>query len=249
VSRLPRVYLAGKIGKHDWRHGLFQVEQWGGRRYDGTSGPILRYNREHDLVEAIAPGSTRDGFEYAGPYFLSDDHGCFHGQSQHGLIDPGWADGPGIDGDWPSPLGRRTVMRSCLRWLASADVVFCWLETTDAYGTLVELGYAKGRSIPVYLAPDMNVQAEWMSKQDDYHEPPLHATEDALAEWETKRARSDQFFTWEAWADLWFARALADGMDGDWTPQGAWQDFVKWWAKRNWNDRPQRRLWFVEWER
>lgn len=243
MSRRPRVYLAGKIGKHDWRHGLFNVEQWG----DGSSGPILRYNVEQDCVETIGPGSQRDGFEYAGPYFLSDDHGCFHGQSQHGLIDPGWADGPGIEGDWPSPLRRRTVMRSCLRWLSQSDVVFCWLESTDAYGTLVELGYAKGRGIPIYLAPDMNVQAAWAAAEPDYDDPHADVSDEQRDIWASNLEIQRQFFGWEAWADLWFAREIADGIDGEWNPLGAWADFVRWWGGRRWDERPQRTLWFVEW--
>lgn len=247
MARLPRVYLAGKISKHDWRHGLFSCDQWGGNRFNGGGyGPILQYNAEHDYIDVIAPGDVTDGFEYAGPYFLGDDHGCFHNPSGHGLIDPGWADGPGIEGNWPSPLSRRTVMRSCLRWMESADVVFCWLESLDAYGTLVELGYAAARGIPIYLATDMNVQAEWMAGQPDYHEPPVGATPAEVEAWEDNRRRNDRFLGWEGWADLWFVRALATGLEGEWTAKGAWQDFVQWWQRRGNFDPDRRRFWLVE---
>lgn len=137
-----RAYLAGKIGPHDWRHDLFELrgidlglaETWSGR---ATNYPELR--------ETSDPG----GLIYGGPYFISCDHNCYHGPTRHGR-GSGDPMACGLGGE-PRDL---TVMR-CQQWIRSADVVFVWLNSTDAYGTLVEIGYAKAIGKPVFIAVDM----------------------------------------------------------------------------------------------
>lgn len=226
MSRLPRVYLAGKIGKHDWRHGLFDVSQSWDQRY--------RYDRARDVVEVIRKHpDVRDGFEYAGPYFLSDDHGCFHGQSQHGLIDPGYADGPGdVEDDWPTPLSQQTVMRSCLAWINAADVVFCWLDARDAYGTLVELGYAHARGIPVFLSWNKGIQSDWDGSERSRH-----------------GAADDEPQDVEVWQDFWFVREMSTLRWPSEDSHDAWRHFVRWWSGRGWSpDGDRRRLLFVGWK-
>ena len=61
----PSLYLAGKIGKNDWRHNLV---------------PNLRDRKWKD-----GPIET-DSFLYVGPFFVSCDHGCGHSPGGHGLV-------------------------------------------------------------------------------------------------------------------------------------------------------------------
>ena len=61
----PNVYLAGKIGKNDWRHSLV---------------PNLRERTWRD-----GPIET-DSFSYIGPFFVSCDHGCSHNPEGHGMV-------------------------------------------------------------------------------------------------------------------------------------------------------------------
>ena len=207
ADRLPRVYLAGKIGKHDWRHTLFPLRH-----------VELSYDERYDRISLNQQPLTRDGFEYCGPYFLGDDHGCFHGRNQHGLIDPGWADGHSMDDqDFPQVLKRQTVMRSCLHWIDQADAVFCWLDALDAYGTLAELGYARARDIPIYLAPDAEIRGK--EPVAGLPEPPEDRTFSALE-------------------DFWFVTAMADEVESDYDVAYAWKDFVAWWEKRGWSPPP-----------
>ena len=49
-----------------------------------------------------------------------------------------------------SPLAPAEVAARCLGWLRSSDVVFVWLDSVTAYGTLAEIGYAGGIGLPVY---------------------------------------------------------------------------------------------------
>ena len=154
---MPSVYLAGKVGHTDWRHSLFPLRH-----------VELRYQAPMDRVVLDQEPLTRDGFEYAGPYFLSDDHGCFHGPTRHGLIDPGWADGVSVaDENFPQHLERRTVLNSCLYWLSTAKAVFCWIDSETAYGTLVEIGYAAAlqKTIFVAFSGEIDVPELWFARQ------------------------------------------------------------------------------------
>ena len=137
-----RVYLAGKISKNDWRHQIFA----GLREYD--------YDRIHgdyleDLDEEREPLREWD-IEYGGPYFISDDRGGFHGEGMHGR---------GV-GRKESPLPQvkidraGQVVRRCFEWIKSSDVFFCWLDAEDAYGTIVELGYAAALNKRIFMAID-----------------------------------------------------------------------------------------------
>ena len=61
----PNLYLAGKIGKNDWRHELVP----GLRDQAWNDGPI-----------------KTNSFLYIGPYFVSCDHGCSHTPGGHGMV-------------------------------------------------------------------------------------------------------------------------------------------------------------------
>lgn len=122
-----RVYLAGKIAKGDWRHALV---------------PRLR----SQLVDLepygdwpVLPGAIRGTFDYVGPFFVACDHGCWHGPQSHGMGAEGDAEGMGSGSVFER---RRFVAKRCLEAIGRADIVFGWLDTLDAYGTLVEIGFA-----------------------------------------------------------------------------------------------------------
>ena len=141
---MTSIYLAGKIGPNDWRHELLGWGLRGAWEYD--------YDAEQMTPQwpAITNGIL-DTFDYAGPYFVSDDHGCGHGSSTHGC---------GSDGALTcSPdqnLPKRPQVRDlCLAAIQAADIFFAWLDDPTAYGTLVEIGYAKalGKKI-VVAAPE-----------------------------------------------------------------------------------------------
>src|SRR5581483_9440880 len=77
--------------------------------------------------------------DYVGPFFLSCDHGCYHGPSSHGY-------GYGPDAQ------HRLVSGLCLGALHRADLIFAWIDSRDCYGTLVELGYAKSMGKRIVIA-------------------------------------------------------------------------------------------------
>lgn len=120
---MTSIYLAGKVSKNDWRHTVVA----GLRNASVMGSPVP--TRWPVLKKAVC-----GAFDYTGPYTMSCDHGCAHG-GRHGCGD-GQAEGP-------APT-REQLNALCLDAISRADVVFAWLDDPTAYGTLVEIGYARG---------------------------------------------------------------------------------------------------------
>lgn len=138
MNTKPRFYLAGKIGKNDWRHEI--VPDLRGAIYPDDDQHLL-FDIEYTLDCGL--------FDYGGPFFVSCDHGCFHGGNNHGV---GVISNDG--GDDPIPANsiakrRKRVFGINLRRLERATHVFAYLESADCYGTLIELGYAAMRGTPL----------------------------------------------------------------------------------------------------
>jgi hypothetical protein len=124
----PRIYIAGKIQKNDFRHAIIP-----GLRDHNHSKGHLDCGR----------------FLYVGPFFESCDHGCRHGGNTHGVL------GIGCEPVRPG-LTQRQVKERNTRALRASDALFAYIETGDAYGSLVEIGMAQALGIPtrVLFGPD-----------------------------------------------------------------------------------------------
>jgi hypothetical protein len=115
---------------------------------------------------ASVPGAF---VRYGGPNALSCDHGCWHGEA-HGLVDCSklgfffdehqfflQADSepldstrcPGTD-DYLGFSPNQAVLR-CLNQIEKADAVHAYIDSEDAVGTFVELGWAAAKGKPIYL--------------------------------------------------------------------------------------------------
>jgi len=131
---IPAVYLAGKIGKNDWCHGLVP----GLRGHAWKDGPIVM-----------------EGWQYVGPFFVSCDHGCNHVPNGHG------AAGGYMVGE--SAYTRQDVIRNNNASLDAANLVFAYITKTDCYGTLIEIGWAlrAGKRVVLAFAPDIPHQDFW----------------------------------------------------------------------------------------
>lgn len=135
-----KFYLAGKISYHGWRTHIC---------------PGIRDATPGDEIKTIIPEHT-----CVGPYFISCDHGCCHGDTTHGA---GFGCGCGSDlEEWVRNkthahnfMGRRSlVSQMCLEAIEESDVVFAWIDSDAVYGTIAEIGYARGLNKPVYIAYD-----------------------------------------------------------------------------------------------
>jgi len=146
------VYCAGKIAKNDWRHELFPTlrSAVSAGAYNTSEQPDLG----PDLLRDGSPGRFQGGdvYLYGGPFFLSCDHGCAHGRDTHGQGPNACFDVP--RSDHGVTFAPETVAARCLEWLRWCDVVFVWLDSPTAYGTIAEIGYARGIGLPVFCYHD-----------------------------------------------------------------------------------------------
>lgn len=126
------IYMAGKISKNDWRSAFVDMRQIGFGMYDQLDQPRFDF--------PITP--MANGHNYTGPYFVSCDHGCYHGDNAHGM-------GAGIigcsgDGPTEKDMTRKRVFDACQTALWFSNTVFAWIDSPDCYGTIAEIGLAAG---------------------------------------------------------------------------------------------------------
>ncbi len=130
----PRIYLGGKIGKNDWRQAIV---------------PGLRSALYED-------GPFDAGtFIYAGPYFVSCDHGCNHGPTTHGVLparsslsDPCYEPFEGAQPD------RHEVARRAIEGVRMSQLVFVYINALDCIGSIFEIGVAAQMRKPMALCFD-----------------------------------------------------------------------------------------------
>jgi hypothetical protein len=148
VRRTPKVYLAGRVSKNDWRHNLVP----------GLRGAVQSY--EMSAVPFPDDMATEDGFSYQGPFFVSDDHGCAHGPGSHGNGANGCMEQAELQ-----DAHRTLVAERCVEGIRRSDHVFVWLDDFAAFGTLVEVGVAValGKKVWIYASEDLAISELWFA--------------------------------------------------------------------------------------
>lgn len=124
------VYLAGKISPHDWRN------------------KFCNYRNVPDDPEDIARGyiaHVDDNLSITGPFFISCDHGCYHGDGSHGV-------GAVNGGCMSVHYTREEVFSICKRQIDGAEILFAYINSNDCYGTLAEIGYAHAMGKDIVIA-------------------------------------------------------------------------------------------------
>lgn len=129
------IYLAGKIAHHDWRHDVVK------NLSRTLQGGCVEIHDKPDQWPVLQ--DTVWGFNYVGPFFVADDHGCFHGENSHGV---------GADHDEYLGATPDDTLRWCMDAISRTDIFFAWIECTTCYGTLAEIGYAKALGKTIWIA-------------------------------------------------------------------------------------------------
>lgn len=134
------IYLAGKISPDGWRSRI--VTNLGEFQ---ESNRFPKWSLDKDCISVV-----RDGieylFDYCGPYFDSGKHGendCPHSHSS-------------ADGEHGSFDREMTFIR-CEEAIARCDIFIAWIDSLDAFGTLVEIGMAHALGKEVVIAFDPNL--------------------------------------------------------------------------------------------
>ena len=194
-------YLAGKITGTDWRDEI--VEGWGDENHSSHNHDAMSNYHKSELWEvapraAVARGGVMLG--YTGPWWSPAFGG--HGSSNffrspHAYLFRCWEE-TGDDADDADDEDKPTaklfgeIRRNIDNAIAKADLVFAWIDTTDCFGTLVEIGIAaaKGKAIIVALSDQIDAREFWLAAS--------YANEVVVA----KTAG-------EAWSKAWGSEALS----------------------------------------
>lgn len=130
------IYMAGSICKNGWRNVFVD-----GLRSSPIESQLQVYN--YSLI-------------YVGPFFISCDHGCSHGSMTHGMGEgcQSWS-----EDTIPSGGDReKFVVNKCITQISKADTIFAWIDKVDCFGTLLELGYARGLNKDIRVAVDSKLE-------------------------------------------------------------------------------------------
>jgi hypothetical protein len=124
------IYMAGKITKNGWREQII---------------PTIRSASFFDNKPQRIPEYP---LQYNGPFFLSCDHGCFHGKNTHGVSGvANWCacnEKDAFDIHTKEKYDKYVITKS-LSQVSSADGVFAWIDDLFCYGTLIECGVAHAK--------------------------------------------------------------------------------------------------------
>jgi hypothetical protein len=171
-----RFYLAGKIEHTDWRHQIVS-----GLR-DGFSGESPK--------APILLKSIGGIHHYTGPFFLGCDHGCGHVAGHHGChINGCTGSGSATDLDYLKSCvtdcdhaiqmsGRQMAFANAMNGIEQCDVLFAWIESHAAFGTLAEIGFAFARQKKIWISFVQEMDDLWFAATMDSfnHRPHICAS-------------------------------------------------------------------------
>lgn len=153
ITEHHTVYLAGKIRCNGWREKIANIRDHSINQYE--TNPIL----------------VNASLTIMGPFFISCDHGCYHGDRTHGVgLNKYCEDVDGTlyhfgccgNGENP-PFTECDVLDICKSQIDAAEIVFAYIDCLDCFGTLAEIGYAhaKGKTIIIKFASDQLKKDMW----------------------------------------------------------------------------------------
>lgn len=146
------VYLAGKIKAHGWRQQLIDIRDnfFGEEKYKIRKGITVRYDNHINIT---------------GPFFLSCDHSCYHGENSHGVgLNKYYPDGERYDCyGLRDQFTEDEVKEICLKQIKKSDIVFAYINDDTCYGTLYEIGYAAalGKKIAILFDLPERLKKMW----------------------------------------------------------------------------------------
>jgi hypothetical protein len=154
-------YLAGKINGAGWRGELVQGELRGLHHHDPIGQGVEFVGdccgETGDEEWKVLHEAIFDTHHYSGPYFANCGHGCNYRDDQHGWIGSGATFKHGGE----ESSARETLIANCLTAINRADVLFAWIDSPDCYGTVAEIGYAKGVGKRVYVTGPRYFRDMW----------------------------------------------------------------------------------------
>lgn len=145
-----KIYLAGKIDSiGDWRNKIIFDKQYtmSTRVCSFMCWDVEENGGKNFLADEALLKIPDVNIYTCGPFFISCDHSCFHGQSSHGvgLNQITCCDEKNLTFD------ENDVKEICMKQIDRSDLVLAYIDSPDCYGTLYEIAYAKTIGKPVIL--------------------------------------------------------------------------------------------------
>lgn len=169
------VYLAGKITGHDWRDEI--VEGWSRQRRSPFTWDAVADSegKEWVVAEAAVDAACGAKLDYVGPWW--SDLGALGGHAwPGGCLQPhayGWTWDAECEERDREHLKRerdkaaKLVQKNVAKAIASCDLLFAWINSSDCYGTIFEIGMAVSMKKTVVIAtpPSFDCQQMWLSRR------------------------------------------------------------------------------------
>jgi hypothetical protein len=158
---MKKVYLAGKVTKNDWRHSIvsgLRSKMWDNAPEDVGFPSCHPFSRKN--LQKIKPSVLMDDGEnvYVGPLLIADDHGCYHGTTQHGGISLLYKD---------STEQRKGLFEANVEALERSDILVAYLDSFESFGTFAEIGHAFGKRIPIHIIYNEEFHNQLKTKTSD----------------------------------------------------------------------------------
>lgn len=188
------IYLAGKIYQGDWRSSIVD-EAWN----DNDEMHGVNFLSEDYWSDNVAPPLPSEWpvianaifgtHHYSGPFFMSGQHTCYHGEDEHGVSASMNQEREYICGHSKTPPGIECVMcgngkahqcdgvatstvprgplvsRLCSDAISRSSIVFAWIDELDCYGTISEIGYAAALGKEIWIAGPRLYRDMWFVYQ------------------------------------------------------------------------------------
>jgi hypothetical protein len=140
-----KIYLAGSISNSNWREEV--IENFSDISYKVCAD----YTSYWPTLSKVIFGEH----DYVGPYYMGTYDNNTHGAGKH-LGDPMACD----------------IVDLCTAAIRKSDLVFAWIDRPDVYGTILEIGIAKGMGKTVVISGSKYYSDMWF----------VYANGDAMAE-------------------------------------------------------------------
>lgn len=156
------IYFAGKVvPAKDWRFGF--SSDWRSKTLGmdvGNYRPLKKVGEYYPIDKY---------FGYAGPFFSPcGEH--FSGGGFHGMNDWDYVvfQGGVAVPECPEQLPifelddhvKKSTFSRCKANIKTADWIFCWINSMDCFGTLVELGMAKAYNKKIFIGVDSKIDCK-----------------------------------------------------------------------------------------
>ena len=146
-KRQRRIYAAGRMDKpseYEWREDV-----------------NFRFSSFDEYIHACTSKYETSGFNghlYVGP-FAVDEFDSYHGEYGHINLDMWELNQSGISKrGWKATRSQELVSIFCRDQISRCDLFFAWLDNTDRYGTLVEIGFAKALEKEIWIGRPIRME-------------------------------------------------------------------------------------------